>query len=312
MIFQILLQLSSLIAVSVSSPLYYPNCNNTNVNATVLNTLNGKVQGACFTITVNYSSYKPNLSQNLLTWLGVPYAQPPIGNLRFKNPVPVQTWANTRDGTNYSSSCLQPGRELDVTSEDCLYLNIFVPYNVYLRAVIQNDSTSQAPIYVWIHGGANLIGSASDVDPSTMVAISDIIIVTINYRLGLFGFLTVLNTDAKGNQGFLDQSLAFKWVFDNANLFGGDKTRITIGGQSAGAWNVGFHLLYKPSWPYFSRAIMQSGSPSDLSSNLATPEVAHIFAAVAGSRLNCSIGDSQTLLKLSTIEKFQLSFRCKH
>ena len=108
-----------------------------------------------------------------------------------------------------------------------------------------------------MHGGSNLFGSASEYNASAIVAMSDIIVVTINYRLGPFGFFTIYNTEAKGNQGFLDQSLAFKWVYENAPLFGGDPTKITIGGESAGAWDVGFHLLYKPSWPYFNKAIMQ-------------------------------------------------------
>ena len=296
MILKIFFQISSLITFSYCQ-LGYPKCNGINNNATILSSLNGKVQGACYNVTLDYGGNKSNINKNVLTWLGVPYAQPPIGTLRFRNPVPVQTWANTRNGINWSSACTQMDDSgiSPFSSEDCLYLNIFVPYDVYQRAVIQNDATSRVPVYVWIHGGAMITGASYDFDSSNLVSMTGMIVVTINYRLGPFGYLTVLNTDAKGNQGFLDQSLALKWVFDNANLFGGDKAKITIGGESAGSWSVGLHLLYKPSWPYFSKAIMQSGSPIDLSSNLATPQVAHIFAAVAGSRLKCNIANSQAL-----------------
>ena len=113
----------------------------------------------------------------------------------------------------------------------------------------------------WIHGGGLSVGSASEslYEMSTMVAMSDVIGVTINYRLGHFGFSYFEGTDATGNQGFLDQSLALKWVYENAERFGGDRSRITIFGESGGAWAVNFHLFYPGSWPYFRNAIMQSG-----------------------------------------------------
>ena len=107
------------------------------------------------------------------------------------------------------------------------------------------------------------MGSASFFyyEPSTVVAMSNIIVITINYRVGLFGFLQMSGTDAAGNQGFLDQVLALKWIQENAASFGGDASRVTISGQSAGSWSVGYHLLHTPSWPLFRNGILHSGSP---------------------------------------------------
>jgi len=88
-----------------------------------------------------------------------------------------------------------------------------------------------------------------------------IIVVTINYRLDALGFLYLENSNASGNQGFLDQAMALQWIYDNAFSFGGDNSKITLGGESAGAWSVGYHLFYPGSWPYFRNAIMESGGP---------------------------------------------------
>ena len=279
--------------------LSYPRCTNIITTNTVLNSLNGRVQGACYSVTVNYGGYKPNVAKNVLTWLSVPYAQPPVGSLRFRNPVPVQSWQNIKDGTDWSYSCIQidnSGVYEPFASEDCLYLNIFVPYDVYNRAVVQKNDLSRVPIYIWVHGGHNVFGAAAEYDSTTLAAMSDVIVVAINYRLGPFGFFNVLNTDAKGNQGFFDQTLAFKWVFDNAHLFGGDRTKITIGGESSGSWDNGLHLLYKPSWPYFNRVIMQSGSPMDLSTKLKTAQEVAQYAVSAGKKLGCTVLDGQALL----------------
>ena len=314
MISKLIFKLSFLIALSQCS-LHYPECSNYYNKTTILQSLKGKIQGACNEVTVDYGGYKSNLKKNVLTWLSVPYAQAPIGNLRFKNPVPVKTWKDTLDGTEWPYRCVQMGDNKidDYSSEDCLYLNIFVPYEVYHKSVMQKKDSFRAPIYIWVHGGSNINGAGIDYDSSTLAAMSDIIVVTINYRLGPFGFFTILDTEAKGNQGFLDQSLAFKWVFENAHLFGGDKTKIAIGGESAGAWDVGFHLLYKPSWPYFSKAIMQSGTPADIGSHLRTPEEASKFSVSVAEKLGCNINKTQALLtclqSMSTESFYSTSFK---
>ena len=116
---------------------------------------------------------------------------------------------------------------------------------------------------MFIHGGGLTVGSSvSDwYEPSTLVSLSEIIVVTINYRLDHLGVLYLEDTDATGNQALLDQNLALKWIYENAHTFGGDKTKITVSGESAGGISIGFHLFYPKSWPYFRNAIMQSGTP---------------------------------------------------
>lgn len=95
-----------------------------------------------------------------------------------------------------------------------------------------------------------------------MVATQNVIVVSINYRLNVFGFMHLADSDATGNAGFLDQNLAMKWVYENAKAFGGDNSKITIFGESAGSWSVGFHLFYQQSWKYFRNAILESGAPT--------------------------------------------------
>ena len=178
-------------------------------------------------------------------------------------PLPVQSWENIRDATVWPNACLQSGYDrtapISPFSEDCLYLNIFVRSNTYL-----NKESRKRPIMIYIHGGSFTNGAtAIDMfEPSTIVAMSDVIVVTINYRLNAFGFIHLSDSEITGNQGLLDQSMALKWVYENAERFGGDKTRITISGESAGAWSAGFHMFYPNSWPYFRNIIMESGTPS--------------------------------------------------
>ncbi len=142
------------------------------------------------------------------------------------------------------------------------------------------------------------MGSGSEVDGSKLAALSKIIVVTINYRLGIYGFLSIKDTGAKGNQALLDQNLAMKWVYDNAASFGGDNTKITIGGESAGSWSVGYHLIFKKSWPYFKNAILQSGNPTtvDLETMLLKSDQATKLTSKMASNLGCSNKMNQDLL----------------
>lgn len=286
---------------------YYPECATFNPNSTILNTLNGKISGKCYDVSVNYGS-KPLETSQVLTWLSVPFAEPPTGNLRFHKPRPVKSWNTTLDGTNWPMKCIQitdfasasaaKGFKVNKaeTSEDCLYLNIFVPYNVYLKSVIEKNPKYRAPIMVWIHGGAFLLGTSVDdrIEPSTIVSMSNIIVISIQYRLGLFGFLHIKNTPASGNQGILDQSLALKWIHSNADRFGGDRTKITIAGQSAGSWSVGHHMMYKPSWPYFRNAILESGTPLQTTFKLISSDEATKRAFKFGESVSCAQNASET------------------
>lgn len=194
-------------------------------------------------------------------FLGIPYAEPPIGRLRFQKPLPHKPWSHVLDATNYGHSCYQESTEpssyraeLDPEatlqlSEDCLYLNVWVPHP---------QPTTPTPVLVWIHGGGFAMGSGS-LDRSFLATTENIIVASMNYRLGSLGFL-YLPPDAPGNAGLWDQHLALSWLRENVAAFGGDPSRITIGGQSAGGASVGFHLLSPASQPTFAQATLQSGA----------------------------------------------------
>ena len=201
-------------------------------------------------------------------FLNIPYAQPPIGALRWRAPaVPAPAWGNsTRDATAFGPKCLQssPGG-----SEDCLTLNVFAP-----RAAVANASTpasERIPVMVWIHGGCFVGGSPAtqSYDGGAMVATAadaglPVVVVTIAYRLNAFGHLASDAIHAQdgttGNQGLLDQREALRWVRDNIARWGGDAERVTIFGQSSGAGSIAAHLVSPDSWGLFKRAILQSGS----------------------------------------------------
>jgi len=255
-----ILTLALILISSYNSAAAFEICTSIPINSQLktVQTLNGQIKGECKIIPVSYSNGS-KVSSNVFSWLSIPYAETPIDQNRFKNPIPVRTWAGIKDGTQLPNSCFQIAETPTQISEDCLYLNVFVRSDVYL-----NKNKTLNPMLIFIHGGSFVTGSSADplFEPSTVVAMSGIVVVTINYRLDAFGFLSLSGTDSTGNQGFFDQSLAIKWVYDNGKYFGGDSSKITIQGESAGAISVGYHLLYPGSWPYFKNAIMESGSPT--------------------------------------------------
>ncbi|KAI1349700.1 Alpha/Beta hydrolase protein [Xylaria sp. FL0043] len=200
-------------------------------------------------------------------FLGIPYAQPPLGPLRFKWPQPLnETYATPLDASSYGYSCYQDSSTFDL-SEDCLTLNVVRPHNV--------TETSNLPVLVWIHGGGLFAGSSADpqYNLSALVRLSQdsssphqpIIAVSINYRLGIFGFLQtpqVLAEGSSANAGLLDQRLALRWVRENIGAFGGDPARVTVWGESAGAQSIALHLhsFGGRADGLFRAAILESGS----------------------------------------------------
>ncbi|XP_076439617.1 acetylcholinesterase-like [Babylonia areolata] len=227
--------------------------------AEVVNTTLGHIQGL----------RKSVLGKEVDVYYGIPYAKPPLGKLRFKRPEPAEPWSDIMSTVTKPNTCFQtintvfgtfPGVSMwnPVTpmSEDCLYLNVWVPRGF--------GSEPPRAAMVWIHGGSSNAGSSTleMYDGSKLAATQNVIVATINYRLGPLGFLYTGTVDAPGNQGLLDQSLALKWVHANVERFGGRQTSITIFGESAGSFSVGLHLLSPLSRNYFTRAIMQSGSPA--------------------------------------------------
>lgn len=198
-------------------------------------------------------------------FLGIPYARPPVGKLRWQPPQAVRSWENVRDCTRFGPSCPQPKSFFPsppgAFSENCLYLNVWTP-NLPL------SQKQKCPVMIWIHGGGFTTGSgASPSYDGRRLVESGVVLVTINYRLGPFGFFAhpALSAESahgvSGNYGLLDQIAALKWVKRNIAMFGGDPGNVTIFGESAGAVSVGCLLVSPLAKGLFQRAILESGVP---------------------------------------------------
>ncbi|XP_071505733.1 acetylcholinesterase-like [Diadema antillarum] len=191
-----------------------------------------------------------NVSAEIDIYLGIPYAEVPV---RFEPPVKKIPWEGEWNATSFTQSCSQaPHLYYPPSNEDCLYLNVYSPHPKPLNTAVM----------VWIHGGSYIMGTAMTWDfyGLPLVAVGDVILVTLNYRLGIFSQFTTGDDEAPGNFGMLDQQMALEWVKNNIKAFGGDPNRVTIFGVSAGSSSVNYHLLSKQSRGLFSQAIMQSGS----------------------------------------------------
>ncbi|KAJ8673053.1 hypothetical protein QAD02_004314 [Eretmocerus hayati] len=207
---------------------------------------NGSLRGVLKNSSEGYDYY---------AFLGIPYAKPPIGDLRFKDPEPPEKWSEVRDATKYGEKCVQyDARSKDIRgSEDCLFLN------VYTKSLESNHK--KCPVMIFIHGGGFMYGSGDDLSlgPDYLLR-KDIILVTFNYRLGIFGFLNLEDDVAPGNQGLKDMIMVFKWVQKNIDKFNGDPNNVTAFGESAGSAALNY-LLHSPlTTGLFHRAICQSGA----------------------------------------------------
>nr|AAS15642.1 carboxylesterase [Aphis gossypii]AAS15644.1 carboxylesterase [Aphis gossypii] len=190
-----------------------------------------------------------------VSFLGIPYAQPPVNDLRFKAPVKHPGWSGVLNAVSERDKCTQYVFMTNhiVGSEDCLYLNISVPQ--------QNELNGKLAVMIFIHGGAFNYGSGSMNEYSPDYFIDEsVIVVTINYRLNALGFLNLDIDECPGNVGLKDQLFAIKWVKANIAAFGGDVNNITIFGESAGSASVHYHTISPQSRGLFQKAIMQSGS----------------------------------------------------
>ena len=206
-------------------------------------------------------------------FLGIPYAAPPVGELRFKPPQPISAWKpSTYNASYFRSICMQPGdynilfwpNFLHPDSEDCLYLNVYTP-----RRNGSSGAGDSYPVMVYIHGGGYEVGTPV-ISPGDVIPLWGVVLVTIQYRLGPFGFVTTGDPVAPGNYGMLDQVEALKWVQENIKDFGGNPSSVTIFGESAGGASVGLHVLSPLSKGLFHRAIAISGvelSPYAIGSN---------------------------------------------
>jgi len=239
----------------------------------------------------------PGSDPAVTVFKGIPYAAPPVGDLRWRPPQPPPAWQGVRKAAEFSPSCIQliveerkPWTYEFMThnqiSEDCLYLNVWTP---------AKSAAERLPVFFWIHGGGNVEGSAAvPIYDGEALARRGVVVVTINYRLGVFGFLAHPELSAEsgrgvsGNYGTLDQIAALRWVHENIAAFGGDPNRIAIAGQSAGSRGV-HNLMVSPlARGLFQRAIAQSGSgivPNNRALRLAATEQQGVkFAESKGAR----------------------------
>ncbi|MBN9662226.1 MAG: carboxylesterase family protein [Acidobacteria bacterium] len=247
---------------------------------------------------------------------GIPFAQPPVGDLRWKPPVAAKAWTGVREATEYGAPCAQVSAEWNAKtaaagSEDCLTLNVWTP---------QWPARGARPVMVWIHGGANMGGSArgaGGIEPAfdgASLASRGVVVVTVQYRLGIFGFFAHPELTAEsahhgsGNYGLLDLAAALQWVKANIAQFGGDPKNVTIFGQSAGAMDVGYLMVSPLAQGLFHRAIAQSGTVLIGGRPTATLAQAEETGRQLAAKMNApATGAPAYLRKLSTAEVLKAS-----
>jgi para-nitrobenzyl esterase len=232
-----------------------------------------------------------NATGDVRSFLGIPYAQPPVGELRWKQPQKTAPWTGVRSAKDFGGRCAQLESTVLMNkasvSEDCLYLNVWTP---------SPAPATKLPVMFWIHGGGNVNGSTNEPVPylntglfytGEFLAKKGVIVVSLNYRLGVFGFLAHSQLDAEGsksgNQGLWDQQFAMQWVQHNIEAFGGDPTKVTIFGESAGSLDVCLHVASPKTRGLFQRAISESGGCTTFQTlKAAAQQTAEKLAAAVG------------------------------
>ncbi|XP_075290263.1 fatty acyl-CoA hydrolase precursor, medium chain-like isoform X2 [Opisthocomus hoazin] len=246
-------------------------------------------------------------------FLGLPFAKPPVGPLRFSEPQPPEPWDGVRDATSYPPMCLQDKAQgqgfsdaitnrkekvLLEMSEDCLYLNVYTPSST--------EKQEKLPVFVWIHGGGLVFGAGSSYDGSALAAFDNVVVVTIQYRLGIAGYFSTGDEHARGNWGYLDQVAALQWVQDNIIHFGGDPGSVTIAGESAGGVSVSALVLSPLAKGLFHKAISESGTASRISFTDQPEEEAQRIAAAAGCEKSSSAAIVECLREKTGEEMVQI------
>ncbi|XP_013381878.1 fatty acyl-CoA hydrolase precursor, medium chain-like [Lingula anatina] len=249
---------------------------------------NGALQGATETVQ----------GRRVDVFLGIPFAKPPVGDLRFRLPEPAENWEGVKDATAFGPACMQnlPNPfgfpDPETISEDCLTLNVFVPGST-------NSSNNKA-VMVWIYGGGYITGGTSTYSFKEFVLNGDVIVVSMNYRLNVFGFLSTGDDSVPGNIGLWDQIEALNWIKKNIQYFGGDPGRVTIFGESAGGSSATQLALANASSGLFQRLISQSGTTSAF---WAVSENGPQLAVRMGSIVGCPTANTTALVDcLRTIE----------
>lgn len=237
------------------------------------------------TVGLTQGSYQGSRNANgTVGFKGIPYALPPVGDLRFEPPQALPAGDCRNDATRFGPQCSQAankpmhGRSLlgGTFDEDCLYLNVFAPA----------ADGKRHPVMVWIHGGAFILGSANIYDGSHLAELGDIVVVTINYRLGVFGFVdiaAVTGETVTSNLGLRDIVAALQWVRDNIEAFGGDPDKVTISGESAGSIAVSLLLNAPIAHGLFHQALMQSGSVNLIQDRSVADATAEAYRTALGN-----------------------------
>jgi len=255
-------------------------------------------------VETRYGTVEGSEHEGVHVFRGIPYAAPPVGPLRFAPPRPPEPWAGVRDARAFGGSALQPpfrlplpGMDVGPQDEDCLYLNVWTPA----------PDGAKRPVMVWIHGGGFVIGSGSQsvYDGAALARRGDVVVVTVNYRLGAFGFLhtaeLVPELGGASNCGLRDQVAALEWVRDNVEAFGGDPETVTIFGESAGGMSVGTLLGTPAARGLFVRAIPQSGAAH----NVHAPDDATRVAETLLATLGVERADAARVLREVPAEKLR-------
>lgn len=220
------------------------------------------------TVKTCFGKLKGRVEDGVRIFKGVPFAKPPVGELRFREPQRMEAWEGEREAFQFGPVCPQPDGVLPQSegvqkSEDCLYLNVYAP----------EEADGGLPVMVWIHGGAFYLGAGSEpfYDGTQLAKQGKVVVVTINYRLGPFGFLHLSSIDDSypSNLGLLDQIAALEWVKENIAFFGGDRHHITVFGESAGSMSIASLLAMPKAKGLFQQAIMESGASATMSEKLA-------------------------------------------
>ncbi|XP_029464087.1 fatty acyl-CoA hydrolase precursor, medium chain-like isoform X2 [Rhinatrema bivittatum] len=250
------------------------------------------------------------IDRRVEAFLGIPFANPPVGPLRFSPPQPAEPWNSVRDATSYPPMCpqrldvLEIVKELTKTnypplqvSEDCLYLNVYTPAHC--------NKTSKLPVMMWIHGGAFLSGAASLYDGSALSAYENVVMVSIQYRLGVLGFFSSGDKHARGNWALLDQLAGLHWIQENIEHFGGDPESVTIFGESAGGISVSALIMSPLSKGLFQKAISESGVASLSGFFVSDPEVIAHFTNKVTNYTGCNETDSAAIVSCLRKKKWE-------
>ncbi|CAG7725377.1 unnamed protein product, partial [Allacma fusca] len=258
----------------------------------LVETANGKVRGFLS---------KSRAGRIFTEFRGIPYARPPLGELRFQSPQPIDNWTDVYTADKGGIECIQIEIAFTfriVGQEDCLYLNVFTP-----KILQDNDFEPLLPVIVFIHGGGFISGSTKDYGGNYFMD-EDVIVVTINYRLGALGFLNTGDGSARGNMGLKDQQLALRWVQQNIKQFGGDPNKVNLMGESAGAASVHLHLLSSKSRGLFQKATMLSGNAYAFWAKAYRPVEQ---SQKLGRTFGCNLNSTATIVEcLRTVDSIKL------